>query len=182
MLWQKNSMFLRSIIMTECVCVYLWMSLQRPHSPKESQKETHCLWMFLYESGYIPLASLCSTVSLFTFWALSWIKPWERHVTHGGILWRGHSFTQSVFIPEKHFAEMKSVIKLRRTSARDAPGEHWEELFFPSVGCFSIGWQRCVHLCLERRLTLSVTGAKDRMWETWGETSQFLLSLKRILS
>lgn len=63
---------------------------------------------------------------------------------------------------------MKSVIKLR-TSARDAPKEDCgEELLFPSVGGrggFSIGWQSCVHLRVERSLSLSVAGAKDGMWE-----------------
>lgn len=46
--------------------------------------------------------------------------------------------------------------KLRRTSARDTTVELLEELFFfPSVGCISIGWQRHVHLRVERRMTLA---------------------------
>lgn len=181
MLWQKGSMLLKSVKRTVCVCLPVNASSATTQSQR-FKKETHCFWMFLYEFEYIPRPSPCSTVPLSVPGRYNESSPWERREAHGGIFLRGHWFTQSPFIPKKHFVEMKSVIKLERTSARDAPGELWEELLFPSVGCISIGWQRRVHLRVERRLTLPATGAKDEMWERWWETSQFLLSLKRILS
>lgn len=58
---------------------------------------------------------------------------------------------------------MKGIIKQRRMSARDHPGELWEKLLFPSAGYVSIGWQGCAHLRVEKA-DAACDRAKDKRW------------------
>lgn len=79
---------------------------------------------------------------------------------------------------------MKSVIKLRRTSARDAPKEDCgEELLFPSVGGRLLHWlaELCPPACGEEPFTVCGRGqGQDVGRMTGGQL--FPLSSKKSLS
>lgn len=130
-----------------CVCVSLSEWVFSDHTQQKIHKGTHSFWgffcidLYTYLKHHYAQQSLCSFPGHFNESSCE-----SEEKPRGGIFLRGQRFGQSLFIPEKHFVEMKSVIKVRRKSARGAPGELWEELLFPSVGCMSIGWQRRVHL------------------------------------
>lgn len=97
------------------------MSLQQQNRHKDS-KGNSLLLGFLYEFQYIPPLSLYSTVSLLARLVTKRYDELNRESGENpvvGFLLRGHWSKQSLFIPEKHFVDMKGVIKLRRTSARD---------------------------------------------------------------
>lgn len=154
--------------------VFLWTALQHT----DPQKETLLLFasfIWLRTSSVTLLSSLFVS---FHILALKWIELWERLEARGGTcLLRGHCFTQSLLIPERHFETMTAVIKVRRMSARDRPMELWEELIFPSVGCSLIGWQGRVHLHMEDRRRRPVTGPRRRRGN---EKSQFLWNCSQL--
>lgn len=96
-------------------------SLATAHSQKES-KTNLLLSNFLYEFQYIPPLSLGSTAPLLARLVTGCYNEPSRESGENpvvGFLLRGQWFKESLFIPEKRFVEMKSVIKLRRISARD---------------------------------------------------------------
>lgn len=53
MLWRKNSGVFKKHYND---WVWVCLLVNEPSATTQSQRETHCLWMFLYESEYIPLA------------------------------------------------------------------------------------------------------------------------------
>lgn len=150
--------------------VFLWTALQRT----DTQEETPLLFVSFIWSHSSSVTLLSTLFVSFHALALKWIELWERLEVRGWtFLLRGHWFTQSLFIPERHFEMMTGTIKVRRMSARDRPLELWEELIFPSVGCTPIGWQGRVHLHVEDRRRLPVTGPRRRRGSEGSKRASF---------
>lgn len=138
------------------------------HTEQKFHKETHSFWgvfcidLYTYLKHHYAQQSLCPFPGHFNE---SSCESGEKPC--GGILFffflRGQWFRQSLFIPEKHFVKMKSILKWGGRVPGALPGNF-------ERSCFSHPWGACplagrdVSTCVwERRLTLPVTGGQGRV-------------------